>query len=68
MSIDVRSKVKVYEVNGEDTPPLDKTTIEVESHWVYSDRVTLVVGRKRYTVIVHDLMDAITNATRTGSR
>jgi len=59
--IKVSSKVKVYEVNGIDVAVSD-TEIEVVSHGIRPELVTLVVEGKRLTVAARDLDAAITNA------
>ena len=64
--IKVKSKVNVYEINGEETHGLELPTIEVHSHWNEHDKVVIVVDHKSHTVVAADLEAAIANATRTG--
>lgn len=59
--------VRVYEVDGEATPlGLKPETIEVRSHWCYRDRIEIVIGEKKITVIGSDLEMAIKNAMNVG--
>ena len=59
--------VKVYEIDGEDvTPGLKSETIEVRSHWCHRDRVEIVIGEKKITVIGNDLEMAVKNAMNVG--
>lgn len=62
MGIKVVCEVDIYEKDGGEANPADEFKIIVESHWNYSDRVTLVVGGHRYTVIGDHLIQAIRNA------
>jgi len=64
--IKVINEVNIYEINGEDTKSPDLPKLHVESHWNYSDRVTLLVGGIRYTVSARDLKAAIDNAIHVG--
>ena len=63
--IDVVNKVKVYEIDGEDTEMVETPTIEVRSHWNDPDRVVLAIGRKKWTILAKDLEAAVSNATHT---
>ncbi len=57
----VTCTIPVYEIDGTDVD-FGANKIEVESHWNIRERVVLVVGGKRYTVIGRDLEKAIRNA------
>lgn len=63
MKIDVTSKVKVYEIDGLETKPLENINIEVHNHWNITDFVVLTVDGKQYTVLADQLHRAIQNAT-----
>ncbi len=67
MSIEVESKVNIYEKNGQQTKGHSETLI-VKSDGTWSDRVILVYGDMRLTVVARDLQAAIVNATNVGSR
>jgi hypothetical protein len=63
--IKVSNELTVYEEDGKDTAMIDGPKIRVLSHWNDPDRVVLVIGEKKLTVIARDLEAAITNATNT---
>lgn len=58
---DVTVRIAVHEFNGDKGP---HGTILVESHPIFTDRVVLVAGGNRYTVIATDLADAAQRARR----
>lgn len=63
--IKVKNEVGIYEIEGEEAPPIEGPTIEVLSHWNRDDLVVLKVDEKSYTVLARDLNAAISNATHT---
>ena len=67
MSIDVESKVNIYRKNGQETKGYTEKLI-VESDGIWSDRVVIVYGDLRLTVVARDLQAAIANAINVGSR
>lgn len=67
MSIDVESKVNIYRKNGQDIKGHSEKLL-VESDGTWSDRVVIVYGDLRLTVVARDLQAAIANATNVGSR
>ena len=60
--IKVKQEVEIYEEDDEEIKGLEGKHLTVESHWNWDERVTLVIGRKRYTVLGDDLKTAIDNA------
>ena len=62
----VINEVKVYEINGSETPIVDydtlNGTIKIISHWNYNDRFVIEVGGVKYTVIRDSFIKAINNA------
>lgn len=60
--ISVTSKVRIYEVDGEDTGGLDAPALTVKSHSVDMGSVVLLFGDKRITVRRTDLDAAVANA------
>lgn len=67
MSIDVKCKVPVYEVNGSDAAAdTDKCKLSIESHWNKVYEVNLVINGKSLTVSGCDLIEAVKNAMRKG--
>jgi len=64
--ITVVNTLKLYEVDGIETRPVEPPSVRIESHWNNSNLVVLIVGDKRYTLVARDLMAAIGNATNTG--
>lgn len=64
--IKVVNKLKVYEVNDEETNTIDdKTTLVVESHWNERRFVVLKFNDIKITISADDLESAIKNATNT---
>ena len=63
--IKVKQTVEIYEENDAEVPIGTNKSIEVESHWNWNERVILVIGRRRITVIGEDLITAIQNAMNT---
>ena len=61
--IDVNCKIQVYEVDRKETP-YGSTTLTMENHSTYNDRVMLRVGEHCYTVTARDLRAAIDNCTK----
>ena len=57
----VDSKIKVYEVCGEDKYAKDNG-MTVSSHWSLTDRVVIEVAGEQWTVLAADLRRAIDNA------
>jgi hypothetical protein len=64
--IDVKQKIKVYEVNDEEVKLGKDINMTVDSHRNDNDMVIVRVGRNRYTVDGDDLLTAIKNAMNTG--
>jgi hypothetical protein len=65
MGIKVQCEVRRYE----DDASSDRVPhVLVISHYVYNDRVRLIVDGREATVIARDLIDAVQNATRTGTK
>ena len=60
--IKVVNEIDIYEEDDEDVATRDKI-LRIESHWHMNDRVVLIIGKKRYTLIAQDLKKAIENAT-----
>ena len=65
--IKVKQEVTIYEEDGKDVPMTTRKSLGVESHWNWNERVILVLGEKRITVIGRDLTTAITNAMNINS-
>jgi len=63
--IKVKQTVEIYEENGGEIPLGISKHMTVESHWNRDERVILVIGRRRITVIAADLQAALDNATNT---
>lgn len=63
--IKVTCNVKFYEVQGTEEPPVGGRSLEVVSHWCYSDRVVLEISGNTYTVLGSELISAIRNAMNT---
>lgn len=63
--IDVEVKVRIYEIDGAETPAFGCPVVVVKSHSIYDSKVILKVGDKNYTVIAKDLRAAIDNAVNT---
>ena len=63
--ISVTSKVKIYEVNGQEPPPPELATLTISSHWNLEAMVVLELpnSRNTWTVSRRDLEAAIQNAT-----
>lgn len=61
-SIKVRSDVKIYEVDGEETPGGEEPELGVLSHWNDRDMVVLIAEGKNVTVLAADLLAAVHNA------
>jgi hypothetical protein len=64
--VNARTDVTIYEIGREETGKglTDRTTLMVESHWNYRDRVVIHIGSEGpYTVVADDLRMAIENAT-----
>ncbi len=62
--ITVTNEVTVYEVDGEELPPVGKgKKIIVTSHWNQKQKVNIIFGGKKLTVLANDLRTAIENAT-----
>lgn len=66
MTIEVSNRVKVYEVDGKETPVGASVGMNVLSHALHNDRVVLEIDGKKHTVIARQLKAAIDNATNTG--
>lgn len=62
----VTNEIKIYEVDGTDTKPIEGPTLLVESHWNNRDMVVLVVGGHKWTLVRRELDAAVANATNTG--
>ena len=65
MTIEVENKVMIYEKNGERVNNFSEV-LTVKSTHIWDDRVTLVFGDVRITVVARDLQAAIHNACNTG--
>ena len=63
--IEVFNKVKIYEINGEDTNYNDNTILVVKSNWIDDKRIIIEYNGMELTVVASDLQDAIKNATNT---
>lgn len=56
--MEIEARIKVYETEAGDAT--DKCEIKVRSHWMSSQkRVTLVIGKREYTVLASDLRKAV---------
>ena len=64
--IKIRQTIEIYEENDEDVPIGKEKSLGVESHWNCNERVILVFGRHRITVIGNDLITAAQNAMNSG--
>lgn len=53
------NRIEIYKFNGIETPPIDRPTIYLESHSLYSSRVIITVEGRRYEVEANDLLEAI---------
>ena len=58
----VINEVEVYELDGEDTQAINKSTIQILNHWNMTDRVIIKIDDTEYTVIRRDIEKAIDNA------
>lgn len=63
--IKIKQTIEIYEENDEQVPMGINKSMGVESHWNRDERVILVVGKRRITVIGQDLITAIQNAMNT---
>ena len=61
--INVKSSVKIYEINGEQDDSGAK--MSVENHWAQKDMVVISIGGNKYTVSARDLEAAIYNGINT---
>ena len=57
----VINEIEVYEVDGDKEATCDP--VKIKSHWVFEDRVILIIGGHEYTVSADDMKRAIDNAT-----
>jgi len=64
--IEIKQKVKAYEVDDTDVPVGVDKTVGVDSHWNRDNWVVLHIGRNRYTVVGDDMKTAIDNAMNSG--
>ncbi len=65
-SIDVRSEIEIYEVDGKEVElGIDPPKLVVESHWNRDEFVVLTLDGKSVTVEADKLRKAIENATNT---
>lgn len=62
MRIKVEQTIEIYEENGAELPVGINKSLGIESHWNRNERVVLVLGNKRITIIGSDLLTAIHNA------
>jgi hypothetical protein len=65
--VEVKQKIKIYEVNGEDVPLVPGSYMEVNSHPGNKGAIVLVFDSKEISVIASDLKIAIDNAVNTNS-
>lgn len=63
--MNVINEIPLYEKNGKDCT-VGEESISVLSHWLYNDRIVLVVGGCKYTVLAREIEAAISNAKNTG--
>ncbi len=63
--ITVQNTIKLYEVDGVETRPIEPPSIRVDSHWNRNDMVVLLVDGKSYSVVAKALIAAVNNATNT---
>lgn len=61
--INVTSEVRVYELDGKDTHPIDYPRLFVRSHWNRDALVVLEINGAKYTIAAGDLIAATNNAT-----
>lgn len=67
--IDTISKIKVYEIDGKETPMgAENAVIDVRSVSPYTERVAIVVDGHRYVVVRRDLEAALAATAHTGAR
>lgn len=59
MSNKVVVSVTLYEENGEATKGIPAPTMQVRSHWNWTDRVVLEFDGKSVTVLERDLLQAL---------
>ena len=60
---EVETKIKIYEVNGEETKINKDPHLSVRSHWNYHDFVVISFDDdNEITVVADDLIKAIENA------
>lgn len=64
--VEIKQKVRVYEVEGKEALIGKGVTIGVDSHWNRRNFVVLAVGGKEYTVVGSDLKTAADNAMNSG--
>ena len=58
--VKITASVKIYEIDGEDTPPVDAPVVEVCTHWNHDELVVISTPEgKRYTVVADDFGLAI---------
>ena len=65
--IESLNAVSVREDHGVEIP-FGNRKLKVESHFRSSDRIVLVIGNERVTILTEDLLAAIQNATNTAAR
>lgn len=64
----VSNELKIYELNGR-TPQsnselnITESTLLIESHWNYQDRVVINFNGQQITLLAIDLLKAINNAS-----
>lgn len=54
--------ININEINGEDIKLSAREELQIESHWNYKDRVVLIFGDKKITVLADELIYAIKNS------
>lgn len=66
--IRVESKINIYERNGQRNADPYTDNLIVKSDPIFNDRVVIVYGEVRLTVVASDLHAAIANACNSGQR
>jgi len=64
MSVELKAKVTVYEIDGDDSLGMDRPPVVIRSHWNRGEMVVIEVNGKSVTVVAAQLAEAARRCER----